>query len=126
MQITYQMEIYEKVGHIIKAVEYIEYNLLDRMGHNTFENMTLGEITAMARRHNILHDDFEEQRLQDILNKRNDLIHQYFKRKDFEANAHNVPFLQHELNYLQSFYQEVSDFNNWLCSSAGKKNVESI
>jgi len=100
-----------KIGTIIKNVQYIEWNLLDSLQMNTFEELTLGQIINLASK--VVHSTAIDE-LKDILSKRNDLVHVYFKRLDFEKQASNETFLKSELRYLEKFSDQVMNFNDWL------------
>lgn len=110
---TYQGLVYQEIGFIVQIVQYIEWNLLNRLDMNTFEEMTLGQIIELIRNRNVLHSTAIDE-LETILKKRNDLVHQYFKRKDFEKHWNNIPFLENELGYLKKFRIQVLNFNKWL------------
>jgi len=110
---TYQDAIYQEIGEIIKTVQYIEWNLLDRLDMNTFESMTLGQIIKLIRKEKVIHKTYIDK-LEKILERRNDLVHVYFKRKDFEKHADNDAFLDTELGYLRNFAKQVNNFNDWL------------
>ena len=112
---TYQAAINQEIGGIIKTVQYIEWNLLNQLGRDTFEAMTLGQIIDLVRRKNII-DNSDVDELKEILRKRNDLVHGYFKRQDFEKHSNNQGFLENQLKYLQNFSRQVDNFNDWLCN----------
>lgn len=107
-------DINTAIGEIIKVVQYIEWNLLNRLGINTFAEMTLGQIVDMIRKSEILPDD-KVNSLEKILGKRNHLIHQYFKRLDFEKHSDNLSFLDNQKKYLNNFLSQAQSFNSWLC-----------
>ncbi|MCL2555855.1 MAG: hypothetical protein FWE03_02390 [Firmicutes bacterium] len=109
-------EIAKEVGYIIEEVSYIEWNLLAELDMDTFEDMTLGEIIKEVKKCDIFNGVAVDD-LEDILRKRNDLVHKYFKRKDFEKHKNNSPFLNNELNYLRKFRKQIADFNRWLLDS---------
>ncbi|MCL2770749.1 MAG: hypothetical protein FWD89_00345 [Firmicutes bacterium] len=110
---TYQELIYKEIGEIIKIVQYIEWNLLGRLKRDNFEEMTLGQIIKLIRTKKVLHITAIDE-LEEILRKRNDLVHSYFKRKDFEKHCNNEFFLSNELRYLENFCDQVQKFNEWL------------
>jgi len=112
---SYQEAINQEIGNIIKQVQYIEWNLLSRLGMDTFEAMTLGQIIGLIRSKRVIHQSAIDE-LEKILERRNDLVHVYFKRKDFEKHAYNEAFLDSELRYLRNFSNQVNNFNNWLVS----------
>jgi hypothetical protein len=47
---TYQDEIYKSIGAIIKIVQYIECNLLNKLNAKTFADMTLGQIIGLVKK----------------------------------------------------------------------------
>ena len=135
--------VYLKIGEIIKIVQYIEYNLAELIEYkqilNLFESKstvsnevfertekkakklreklstsTLGNVIGFVKKYNIFSLN-ELKNLEDILGKRNDLVHQYFKRKDFEKQSDNVRFIQIEANYLKNFLRKADSFNDNLC-----------
>jgi len=110
---TYLEAIYIEIGKIINTVQYIEWNLLNRLEMDTFESMTLGQIINLIRREKVIHITAIDE-LEKILTRRNDLAHVYFKRKDFEKHANNEAFLRTELGYLSNFAKQVLAFNDWL------------
>jgi len=110
---TYLEAIYIEIGKIINTVQYIEWNLLNRLEMDTFESMTLGQIINLVSREKVIHITAIDE-LEKILERRNDLVHVYFKRKDFEKHAANTAFLRTELGYLSNFAKQVLDFNEWL------------
>ena len=112
---TYQGEIYRLIGSIIKTVQYIECNLLIRLGVDTFEELTLGQINHIIKEHNVLHKTATDE-LYSILHKRNDLVHTFFKRLDFEKHWDNPEFLKSQIEYLSTFFTQVTEFNNWLAA----------
>ena len=135
--------IYVRIGEIIKIVQYIEYNLADLIEYkkilDLFENtstvsdkvfskteteakklrdklsnQTLGNVINFVKKYNIF-DNTELEKLETILRKRNNLIHHYFKDKDFEKHSNTIPFLTVEGNYLRNFLRDADDFNDKLC-----------
>ena len=105
--------ISKEVGFIIEEVQYIEWNLLAALDMDSFENLTLGEIIREVKKADVFNDAAIDE-LEEILRKRNDLVHQYFKRKDFEKHSKNLQFLKNELNYLTKFRKQIAGFNKWL------------
>lgn len=132
-----------EVGKIVKTVQYIEYNLVESIRlksilsifektstvpNEIFEaaekeakdlcsqlgNKTFGQVVTIVKKSEVL----ELSRLielEEILKKRNDLVHHYFKRKDFEKHEENIPFIQNEFNYLRKFNLQANIFNDFLC-----------
>ena len=112
---TFQQMIYQHIGEIIKTVQYIEWNLLTKLKEDTLEDITLGQIIVEVEEAHISQLAVRDDELREILKKRNDLVHKYFKRKDFETNHLNEQFLEGELEYLKNFLAQVTRFNDWLC-----------
>ncbi len=137
-------DIMEKIGELIKLVQYIEYNLVEatrlrrillvfdkvnRVSDSVFHkakkeadelglqlaNKTMGQIITTVKKYNVIDND-KVDILEDVLRKRNDLIHHYFKRKDFEKHSDNYPFLDNERGYLNNFYIQSDDLNDYLCN----------
>lgn len=86
-------------------------------------NMTLGQVKKYVEKANILNTS-EISTLSVILEKRNDLIHQYFKRMDFEEHADNWGFLEHQRNYLKKLKNKTQHLNDRLCQLIDKKQKE--
>jgi len=135
--------VYENIGNLLKTVQYIEYNLVeavrlrrvlslfDKVNYvpneifdkaeeeaesisDKLSNSTLGVVLSNVKKYKVISEDRLEE-LSDILKKRNDLVHHYFKRKDFEKNSENHTFLKNESNYLKNFMNNANEFNDFLC-----------
>jgi hypothetical protein len=110
---TYKDEIFQTVGEIIELIQYIEWNLCLELEIDGFSNYTWGQIKNMI----LEADIFDEESSNDlivILERRNDLVHKYFKRLDFVAQSENYGFLVNQRNYLRNFLQQVQEFNDLL------------
>lgn len=105
--------IYQEIGEIIKLIQYIEWNLCLKLEIDGFASITLGQIKTSVIENNFLDED-EAVELIQILEKRNDLIHQYFKRLDFEKHSYNLPFLYSQLGYVKNLKDKVQEFNEML------------
>ncbi len=132
-----------EVGKLMKTVQYIEYNLVKairfktilsifdktnsvpnkifeeaeneaKILKNQLSNKTMGQVINIIKKTKLLISD-KLIVLEDILRKRNDLVHHYFKRKDFEKNEDNIPFIQNEFNYLKNFNVQSENLNDFLC-----------
>lgn len=141
-----------EVGKLMKTVQYIEYNLVeliklkkilsvfdetDSVPNKVFEkaeneadelskqlgNKTLGQVINIVKKSNIVSSK-KLSELEDILRKRNDLVHHYFKRKDFEKHEDNNPFIENEYNYLKNFNFQSDGFNDFLCEEIDKLQEE--
>ena len=111
---NHQTKISTKIGEIIRSVQYIESNLLERMSMDTASELTLGKIIELVKTGKVITSEKKLAELEDILKKRNDLAHQFFKRQDFEKHCDNEKFLVDQCRYLEKFADHVEHFNNWL------------
>ncbi len=84
---------------------------------------TFGKVLSFVEKHDVI-DSNELETLKDILTKRNDLVHQYFKRKDFEKHSSISKFLTVEGNYLRKFLRKATSFNDRLCSLIEEQEAE--
>ncbi len=110
-------EIYQLVGEVIELIQYIEWNLCLELNIDGFSSYTLSQIRVMISDAKISDDDTLNNLLT-ILNKRNDLIHQYFKRMDFVEQSENNDFLINQRNYLINFFNKIQLFNNALVETS--------
>ncbi len=131
--------IYQLVGQIIENAQYLEFNLLlmlkydiilkafDKSHAITIEkyhqlvidaenksmelkHKTMGEIIHNIREMNRLSED-EVNKLEKVLKTRNYLVHQYFKKHDFEHFYQDEEFLNKEINYLKDTLSTMSHLN---------------
>ncbi|MCI6508988.1 MAG: hypothetical protein SOY80_01000 [Bacilli bacterium] len=131
--------IYQLVGQIIENAQYLEFNLLlmlkydiilkafDKSRAITIEkyhqlvidaenksmelkHKTMGEIIHNIREMNRLSED-EVNKLEKVLKTRNYLVHQYFKKHDFEHFYQDEEFLNKEINYLKDTLSTMSHLN---------------
>lgn len=131
--------IYQLVGQIIENAQYLEFNLLlmlkydiilkafDKSQAITIEkyhqlvidaenksmelkHKTMGEIIHNIREMNRLSED-EVNKLEKVLKTRNYLVHQYFKKHDFEHFYQDEEFLNKEINYLKDTLSIMSHLN---------------
>lgn len=145
-------DLLSKIGEIIKIVQYIEHNLAlliryqkvlnlfedtDSVPNDVFyetdqeaeeiqkklSNMTLGQVINFIKNYNFL-SNHEIDNLENILENRNDLIHHYFKDKDFEKHSYNYGFIDNQTRYLTNFLNTANKFNNYLAKLIGKKENE--
>ena len=110
---TYQELIYQEIGEIVKLIQYIEWNLCLELEIDGLTETTLGQLKTRVIEEEIF-DEEQAVELIEILEKRNDLVHKYFKRLDFEKHFDNEPFLDSQLRYLQNFKRQVHNFNSLL------------
>ena len=104
-------KIFNEVGETIKTVQYIEYNLLERLGCDPHDEKTLGQIVGLVEKAKILSARNLTE-LKKILETRNDLVHHFFKRLNFEEQSKNQKFLLDQLRFLEKFSNRVNNFNN--------------
>jgi len=106
-------QIFETIGQIIQTIQYIEWNLCNELNIDPYEDMTLGQIIGQIEKAKII-DDTKLQELKKICEKRNNLIHMFFKENDFEKHSDNREFLKNKLGYTKNFAEQLNNFNNWL------------
>ena len=124
---------------IIKEVQYIEKNLasviattffktnditdiklLERKSEEvlkSIQNKTLGQIIAYSQDYKVFTDSKKYKTLQEILSFRNDLVHSYFKKNNYDLNLEkaNREFFKDILFDLKSKSDLINEFNNDLC-----------
>lgn len=105
--------IHQEVGEIIQIIQYIEWNLCLELEIDGLSEITLGQIKTRVVEESVF-DEAQANELIDILKKRNDLIHKYFKRLDFEKNTDNTRFLKNQIGYLKNFKNQIIEFNTLL------------
>ena len=110
---NYRDSIYQIIGEIIKLIQYIEWNLCLELGIEGFAEFTLGQIKTQVLDEELLDEDLATELIV-ILEKRNDLVHQYFKRLDFEKHFDNTLFLKNQYRYLVKLKDNVQSFNTSL------------
>lgn len=112
-KLNYHDQIHQVIGEIIKLIQYIEWNLCLELEIDGFADLTLGQIKTQVLNEEILDEDLATE-LIFILEKRNDLIHKYFKRLDFEKHFENTSFLDNQYRYLLNLKERVQSFNHSL------------
>ena len=110
---TYLEMIYQEIGEILKLIQYIEWNLCLALDIDGLSETTLGQLKTRVIEEDIFNEE-QANELLIILEKRNDLVHKYFKRLDFEKHSDNIPFLVNQLRYLKKLNAQVQDFNSSL------------
>ncbi len=106
-------KIFRLVGEIIELIQYIEWNLCLELDIDGLSNYTLGQIKNMIVEEDIFDEDIIDELLL-ILERRNDLVHKYFKRLDFEKHNSNYLFLDNQYRYLANFLNQIQDLNDKL------------
>lgn len=76
-------------------------------------NKTMGTIIRTIKKLNVLNDSRTNE-LEDILRKRNDLVHHFFKENDFEEQSTNYLFMMNRKGYLSNFLSTAEKFNRFL------------
>jgi len=110
---NYHDQIHQVIGEIIKLTQYIEWNLCLELEIDGFADLTLGQIKTQVLDEELLDEDLATE-LIIILEKRNDLIHKYFKRLDFEKHFDHTSFLDNQYRYLLNLKERVQSFNHSL------------
>lgn len=105
--------IYTEIGDIIKNIQYIVWNLCLKFDIDTLSNITLGQLKTLVIDNELL-DENDAYQLYTILERRNDLVHKYFKRLNFEKHDNNIVFLENQYRYLLNFKEQVEYFNEKL------------
>lgn len=116
-------ELYELFGEIFENAQYIEWNvaLIVSKSHNMtaddlfekMQDMTMGQIVGYAKNVEFFEDgDISE--LEYILDKRNYLAHQFFKRNDIVKHSNNVKFLENKIRELQNILTRFQNYNGAL------------
>ena len=110
---TYRQEICYRVGEIIEIVQHIEWHLLEKLAMDGHKEITFGGISGLARGYGIIDHETAIE-LDYIVAERNDLVHQYFKRQDFEAHPRTDDFWLAELRHLDDLKSRVLNLNHRL------------
>jgi hypothetical protein len=116
-------EIYNLIGEILEIVQYIEWNIVvlacrecdedsDELW-GEMQTMTLGQVIKKAQQIEVFDEDNIEE-LEYILNKRNYLVHRYFKDQDFVKHKWNEPFLDNKRKELFNMLIRFKKFNDML------------
>jgi energy-converting hydrogenase A subunit M len=123
-------EIYALVGELMETCQYIEHNLAVIICYKVyagndeskvdalFEKMstsTLGQVMKIVRD----SDEFAAdtiQEMQGILADRNEIVHQFFKKNDFNKHYKNAGFIENKRRYLANRLREMNEMNAWLCT----------
>ena len=115
--------LYQLFGNIFETVQYIEWNIavitckykndnVEKLFDN-MQNMTLGQIVKIAESINWFNDtDIEE--LKYILEKRNYLAHQFFKKNDIVKHSSNHAFINNKIGELENILNRFKCFNSVL------------
>lgn len=116
-------ELYYLFGEIFENAQYIEWNIALIVSHshnvdatNLFEamqTMTMGQIISYAKKVEYFEEsDIEE--LEYILDKRNYLAHQFFKKNDIVKHNKNGAFLENKVRELRNILTRFQNFNSEL------------
>ena len=77
------------------------------------QNSTMGKIISYAKETGIF-DKESLVELEYILEKRNYLAHQFFKKNDIVKHQYNTNFLQNKIGELRNILSRFQNFNHWL------------
>lgn len=119
-------ELYNLFGEIFETAQYIEWNLAllicesqntnaDNM-FNDMQDMTMGQIIGYAKDARLFNEDAICE-LEYILDKRNYLAHQFFKKNDIVKHNKNTAFLENKVRELQNILTRFQNFNRILSSN---------
>ena len=118
-------ELYNLFGEIFETAQYIEWNLAllicksqntnaDNM-FNDMQDMTMGQVIGYAKDARLFNEDAICE-LEYILDKRNYLAHQFFKKNDIVKHNKNYAFLENKVRELQNILTRFQNFNKILSS----------
>lgn len=119
-------ELYNLFGEIFETAQYIEWDLAllicksqntnaDNM-FNDMQDMTMGQIIGYAKDARLFNEDAIWE-LEYILDKRNYLAHQFFKKNDIVKHNNNNAFLENKVRELQNILSRFQNFNRILSSN---------
>lgn len=119
-------ELYNLFGEIFETAQYIEWNLAllicksqntnaDNM-FNDMQDMTMGQIIEYAKDARLFNEEAICE-LEYILDKRNYLAHQFFKKNDIVKHNNNNAFLENKVRELQNILTRFQNFNRILSSN---------
>lgn len=98
-----------------QSMQVIMNNVEQTLKNKKIDLHTFGNlISTLSENHVLEKSDLDE--LEEILQTRNILAHQYFKRNRFEEQEKNKAFLDGQANYLSHFQNRVMNFNDRICS----------
>ena len=116
-------ELYKLFGEIFENAQYIEWNiaLIVSKSHNMtaadlfekMQDMTMGQIVGYAKNVEFF-DNYDISELEYILDKRNYLAHQFFKKNDIVKHSDNNAFLGNKVGELRNILTRFQDFNSSL------------
>lgn len=119
-------ELYNLFGEIFETAQYIEWNLAllicksqntnaDNM-FNDMQDMTMGQVIGCAKNAKLFNESAICE-LEYILDKRNYLAHQFFKKNDIVKHNNNYTFLENKVRELQNILTRFQNFNSILSSN---------
>ena len=119
-------ELYNLFGEIFETAQYIEWNLAllicksqNTNAYNMFndmQDMTMGQVIGYAKDARLFNEDAICE-LEYILDKRNYLAHQFFKKNDIVKHNKNYAFLENKVGELQNILTRFRNFNRILSSN---------
>ena len=136
--------IYELIGKIVESAQYLEHNMSLMIYYNEIlkefkerKEIPLNEYDKIKERALKLQEDLGHETMGHIIKKveevkmftsedirclinvlkgRNDIVHRYFRKNDFnENNWNDKKFIKRHENKLISIYEETLRVNNAIC-----------
>lgn len=104
-----------KSGAKAKPIQTIFKEVDQKLKDSKVDFQTFGNLISTLSERNVLEKADLDQ-LEEILQTRNLLAHQYFKKNRFEEQKENKAFLEGQSNYLQHFQNRVMNFLERICS----------
>ena len=116
-------ELYNLFGEIFETAQYIEWNMAllicksqntnaDNM-FNDMQYMTMGQVVGCAKNARLFNESAICE-LEYILDKRNYLAHQFFKKNDIVKHSDNNAFMENKVGELRNILTRFQDFNSSL------------
>lgn len=123
-------KLYYLFGEIFEIVQYIEWNIALLVCNSQKNNkqmdvdalfaemqeITLGQVIGYARQTGVFEED-DLSELEYILDKRNYLAHQFFKKNDIVKHSNNEIFLRNKIGELTNILLRFQDFNRWMAKN---------
>ncbi len=123
-------KLYCLFGEIFEIVQYIEWNIALLVCNSQknrkqidvdslfveMQEITLGQVIGYARQTGVFEEE-DLSELEYILDKRNYLAHQFFKKNDIVKHSNNESFLRNKIGELTNILLRFQDFNRWLAKN---------
>jgi len=121
-------EMYCVIGEIIEICQFIEHNFAIMMCREDrtcdadelflkMSKMTLGQVVGLVKKSGMFNEDAISD-FEKMVNDRNEIVHQFFKKNDFQNNQ-KPNFFKNRLSYLKNRLKELHETNSWLCEIIG-------